>query len=56
VSSVFSVSPLPDGRYVIVFAVDTLSDKEAVRFAATPTARWALERLHRGLAGDRGCR
>jgi len=41
VSSEFSVSPLPDGRYIMVFIVDTLSDKVAVRYADSPVGPWS---------------
>lgn len=41
VSSEFSVSPLPDGRYILVFQLDTLSDKVAVRYADSPVGPWS---------------
>jgi len=41
VSSEFSVSPLPDGRYILVFQLDTLSDKVAVRYGDSPVGRGA---------------
>ncbi len=41
VSSEFSVSPLPDGRFILVFQLDTLSDKVAVRYADTPVGPWS---------------
>lgn len=36
VSSEFSVSPLPDGRFVLVFQLDTLSQYVAVRIGESP--------------------
>jgi len=41
VSSEFSVSPLPDGRYILVFQLDTLSDKVAVRYGDSPVGPWS---------------
>ena len=41
ISSEFSVSPLPDGRYILVFQLDTLSNKVAVRYADTPVGPWS---------------
>ncbi len=41
VSSEFSVSPLPDGRYILVFQLDTLSNKVAVRYADSPVGPWS---------------
>ena len=39
-ASEFSVTPLPDGRYVNVFQLDALSTTIAVRYAASPTGPW----------------
>ncbi|RJP25702.1 MAG: DUF4185 domain-containing protein [Candidatus Abyssobacteria bacterium SURF_5] len=36
ISSEFSMSPLPDGRFVLVFQFDTLSDYVAIRVGSTP--------------------
>ncbi|CAN5173715.1 hypothetical protein BH20ACT5_BH20ACT5_20560 [soil metagenome] len=41
VSSEFSVTPLADGRYILVFQRDTLSDKVAVRYGASPVGPWS---------------
>jgi hypothetical protein len=41
ISSEFSVSPLPDGRYILVFQLDTLSNKVAVRYADSPVGPWS---------------
>ncbi len=40
VSSELSVSPLADGRYILVFQLDTLGDYVAVRLAPTPVGPW----------------
>lgn len=40
-SSEFSVSPLADGRYVLVFQLDGLSGQVAVRYADTPVGPWS---------------
>lgn len=40
VSSEFSVTPLPDGRYILVFQLDALSKTIAVRYADSPTGPW----------------
>jgi hypothetical protein len=39
-SSEFSVTPLPDGRYLLVFQLDALSKTIAVRYGASPTGPW----------------
>ncbi len=36
ISSEFSVTPLPDGRFVLVFQLDTLSEFVAIRIGASP--------------------
>ncbi|RJP72868.1 MAG: DUF4185 domain-containing protein [Candidatus Abyssobacteria bacterium SURF_17] len=36
ISSEFSVSPLPDGRFILVFQLDTLSRFVAIRIGASP--------------------
>ena len=41
VSSELSVSALSDGRYILVFQLDTLSDKVAVRYADSPVGPWS---------------
>ncbi len=41
VSSEFSVSPLADGRYLLVFQLDTLSNQVAVRYGASPVGPWS---------------
>lgn len=41
VSSEFSVSPLADGRYILVFQLDTLSNQVAVRYGASPVGPWS---------------
>ncbi|MGI8692955.1 MAG: DUF4185 domain-containing protein [Geodermatophilaceae bacterium] len=41
ISSEYSVSPLADGRYILVFQLDTLSNKVAVRYADTPVGPWS---------------
>lgn len=40
-SSEFSVSPLADGRYVLVFQLDGLSAQVAVRYSNTPVGPWS---------------
>lgn len=40
VASEFSVTPLPDGRYLLVFQLDTLGRTIAVRYGASPTGPW----------------
>ena len=39
-ASEFSVTPLPDGRYINVFQLDALSTTIAVRYGASPTGPW----------------
>ncbi|MBX7218630.1 MAG: DUF4185 domain-containing protein [Blastocatellia bacterium] len=39
-SSEFSVSPLPDGRFLLVFQLDTLSNTVAVRYGTSPVGPW----------------
>jgi hypothetical protein len=39
-ASEFSVTPLPDGRYLAVFQLDALSTTIAVRYGASPTGPW----------------
>ncbi len=39
-SSEFSVTPLPDGRYLLVFQLDALSKTIAVRYGSSPTGPW----------------
>lgn len=39
-SSEFSVTPLADGRYILVFQLDALSGKVAVRYGDTPVGPW----------------
>jgi len=39
-ASEFSVTPLPDGRYIAVFQLDALSTTIAVRYGASPTGPW----------------
>ena len=41
VSSEFSVSPLADGRYILVFQLDTLSNQVAVRYSPSPVGPWS---------------
>lgn len=41
VSSELSVTPLPDGRYLLVFQLDTISNKVAVRVGASPVGPWS---------------
>lgn len=41
VSSEFSVSPLADGRYILVFQLDTLSNKVAIRYGDSPVGPWS---------------
>lgn len=40
ISSEFSVSPLPDGRYLLVFQLDALSGQVAVRYGDSPVGPW----------------
>lgn len=40
ISSEFSVTPLGDGRYVLVFQLDGLSSDVAVRYGASPVGPW----------------
>jgi len=39
-ASEFSVTPLPDGRFLAVFQLDALSTTIAVRYGASPTGPW----------------
>jgi hypothetical protein len=39
-ASEFSVTPLPDGRFINVFQLDALSTTIAVRYGASPTGPW----------------
>jgi hypothetical protein len=39
-ASEFSVTPLPDGRFLNVFQLDALSTTIAVRYGASPTGPW----------------
>ena len=39
-SSEFSVTPLADGRYLLVFQLDTLSNTVAVSYGSSPTGPW----------------
>lgn len=39
-SAEFSVTPLPDGRFLLVFQLDALSKTVAVRYGASPTGPW----------------
>jgi hypothetical protein len=39
-SSEFSVTPLSDGRFLLVFQLDTLSATVAVRYGSSPTGPW----------------
>lgn len=39
-SSEFSVTPLADGRFILVFQLDTLSSSVAVRYGSSPTGPW----------------
>lgn len=39
-ASEFSVTPLPDGRYLNVFQLDALSTTIAVRYGTSPTGPW----------------
>jgi hypothetical protein len=39
-ASEFSVTPLPDGRYIAVFQLDALSTTIAVRYGTSPTGPW----------------
>lgn len=41
VSSEFSVTPLADGRYILVFQLDTLSADVAVRYSNSPVGPWS---------------
>lgn len=41
-SSEFSVTPLADGRYLLVFQLDALGRSVAVRYGATPVGPWGL--------------
>jgi hypothetical protein len=40
ISSEFSVSPLADGRYILVFQLDGLSGNVAVRYGDSPVGPW----------------
>ncbi len=40
VSSEFSVTPLADGRYLLVFHLDAIGDKVAVSYGASPVGPW----------------
>ena len=40
-SSELSVTPLADGRYLLVFQLDTISNKVAVRVGDTPVGPWS---------------
>jgi hypothetical protein len=44
VSMEFSVSPLPDGCFILVFQLDTLSPNVAVRIGETPVGPWGQAR------------
>lgn len=45
ISSEFSVSPLADGRYLLVFQLDTLSNKIAIRYGDSPVGPWSGYRV-----------
>lgn len=40
ISGVYSVSPMPDGRWIMVFQKDTIGPEVAIRIGAGPTGPW----------------
>lgn len=45
VSTEMSVTPLPDGRFLMVFMLDTIGGQIAVRVGDTPTGPWSNEQV-----------